>query len=133
MLTFNLKYFGLAVLLFIVEVVIAVYINDTFVRPYFGDFLVVILLYCFVKSFCKAPVKAVALSVLLFAYMVEVLQYFKFVKHLGLEKSKLANVILGNSFAWNDLLAYTLGVLFVLLIEKMTLLSGGKKVNAPST
>ncbi|MCW3110657.1 MAG: hypothetical protein JWQ09_5163 [Segetibacter sp.] len=126
MLTFRWKYFTLAILLFIVEVVIAAYVNDSFVRPYFGDFLVVILIYCFVKAFCNAPVKTVALLVLVVAYAMEVLQYLKFVKHLGLGKSKLANIILGNSFAWSDLLAYTLGILFVLAIEKVTLLAGVK-------
>lgn len=127
MLTFHWKYFALAILLFVVEVLIALYVNDSFVRPYVGDFLVVILIYCFVKAFFNATVKTVALLVLVFAYIVEFLQYFKFVKHIGLQKSKLANVVLGNSFAWSDLLAYTLGILLVLAVEKMALSTDRKK------
>ena len=123
MLKFNWKYFVLAILLFIVEVLIAVFVNDSFVRPYVGDFLVVILIYCFVKAFWKAPVKPAALAVLLFAYLIEVLQYFEFVKLLGLKHSKLANVVLGNYFQWIDMVAYTLGILFVLLLEKKAITS----------
>ena len=98
MVSFNPKYFTLAIVLFIIEVLIAVYLNDSFIRPSVGDFLVVILIYCFVKTFWRAGVKTVALSVLVFSYVVEVLQYFKFVKLLGLQNSRLANVILGNTF-----------------------------------
>jgi DNA integrity scanning protein DisA with diadenylate cyclase activity len=119
MIKFQWKYFGLAILLFVVEVLIALYINDSFIRPYFGDFLVVILIYCFLKSFWNARVKTVAISVLLFSYFVEISQYFKIVKLLGLQNSKLANISIGNSFAWVDMLAYTLGILFVLFVEKI--------------
>ena len=44
----------------------------------------------------------VALEVLIFAYAVEVSQYFNLIKHLGLEKSDIANVIIGHSFGWID-------------------------------
>lgn len=76
-----------------------------------------ILIYCFVKSFINTPVKATALAVLLFSYLIETLQYFHLVDLLGLEKSKTARIVIGTSFAWTDLLAYTLGILLVLIIE----------------
>lgn len=117
MFTFQLRYFILAILLFVIEVLIAVFVDDNFIRPYFGDFLVVILLYCFLKTFWNISVKMTALFVLLFAFTIEVLQYLKFVKFVGLQDSKVANVVLGNSFAWSDIIAYTLGVLAVLAVE----------------
>lgn len=116
---FSRKFFVLTVLLFITEVLIAVYVHDSFIRPYFGDFLVVILLYCFVSTFLQAPVKPLAIGVLLFAYLIETLQYFNLVKHLGLQHSRLANIVIGNHFEWTDILAYTLGVLFILLLDKL--------------
>ncbi len=58
-----------------------------------------------------------ALVALLFSYAIEALQYFKIVEIVGLEKSKFARVIIGTSFSWVDILAYTLGIVFVLLIE----------------
>ena len=80
---FNKTYFALAVLLFIIEVLIALYQHDNFVRSYGGDFLVVILLYCFIKSFIVKPVIKTAIAVLIFAYSVEISQYFHLIKLLG--------------------------------------------------
>ena len=107
-----------ALLLFITEVLIALFVHDQFIRPYIGDFLVVILIYCFVKSFLNTPVVPTALGVLVFAYTVELLQYFRIVELLGLQHSKAARIIIGSSFEWQDLLAYTLGILVVVLVEK---------------
>ncbi len=114
---FHRKYFFLLILLFATEVFIAVYLHDALIRPYGGDFLVVILIYCFVKSFLNTPVMATALAVLLFSYLIETLQYFHLVDMLGLEKSTIARIVIGTSFAWTDLLAYTLGVLLILTVE----------------
>jgi len=118
MFRFQKSYFFLFLLLFITEVIIAVFVHDSFIRPYVGDFLVVILIYCFVKAWIDAPVKTTAVAVLLFAYTIEVLQYCSLVKYLGLEHSRLANIIIGNSFAWSDMIAYTLGILLVVLLER---------------
>ena len=119
MLKFNKTYFILTALLFITEVVIGVYVHDSIIRPYGGDFLVVILLYCFVKSFINLPVKTCVIAVLLFAYVVEVSQYFKLVVWLGLKHSVWANILLGNSFSWTDMLMYTLGMLVVVMVERV--------------
>jgi hypothetical protein len=121
MFRFQKNYFFLTVLLFCIEVFIAIYVKDAFVRPYVGDLLVVILLYCFFKSFWSASVTTVSLVVLIIAYMMEVAQYFNLVHHLGLQHSRLAKIILGSAFEWIDLLAYTLGIVLVLWIEKRRL------------
>ena len=118
-LTFNRSYLALTVLIFIIEVLIAFYVQDNFIRPYAGDFLVVVLIYCFVRSFLHAPVVPVAIGVLAFSYLVETLQYFNVVKLLGLEHSRVANVVIGNYFTWHDIIAYTLGGAFVVLAEKI--------------
>lgn len=118
MFRFHQTYFLLTVLLFITEGLIAVYVNDRFIRPYFGDFLVVVLLYCFVRSFFAMPVFMVLLGVLVFSFCIEIAQYFQLVKHLHLEDNKLAKTVIGSSFEWIDLLAYTLGILFTWLVEK---------------
>lgn len=106
------------VILFITEVLIALFLHDSFVRPYVGDFLVVILIYCFVKNFLNISVIKLAIATLLFAYLVEMLQHFQLVNYLGLQNSQLAKTILGSSFEWSDMLAYTLGIILVVLVEK---------------
>lgn len=117
MLVFNKKYFLFALILFIIEVLIAVFVRDRFIRPYFGDYLVVILLYCAVKAFIKAAPLKVAAGVLLFSYTIEVLQYFSIVDRLGLSGNVIARTVIGYGFEWWDLLAYTLGIVTVLLLE----------------
>ena len=104
--------------MFLIEVLFALYLHDRIIRPYIGDVLVVIMIYCFVKTFHNGSVTIIALSVLLFAYMVEMLQYFKLINYLGLQNSKVANIILGNSFEWIDMMAYTVGIAIVLCVER---------------
>jgi hypothetical protein len=115
---FQKKYFILTLLLFVTEVLIALYMNDDFVRPYVGDFLVVILLYCFLKSFLPIRTLTLAIVVLVFAYTLEVAQYFQLANHLGLPDRSIFRIIIGSSFEWSDMLAYTLGIILVLCIEK---------------
>jgi hypothetical protein len=119
MLTFNKIYFGIAVLIFMIEVLIAVFVTDNFVRPYVGDVLVVILIYCFIRSFLHLPVFPLAIGVLIFSFIIESLQYLNMVERLGLEKSPIARTVMGTSFTWIDLLAYTAGIAIVMVVEKM--------------
>jgi hypothetical protein len=115
---FNSTYFVLSVILFAAEVLIALYLRDAYIRPFGGDFLVVILIYCAVKSFLRCTVNRAVIFVLLFAYVIEILQYFHLVNLLGLEHSAIARIVLGTYFAWTDMLMYTLGMLLVWLIER---------------
>ena len=127
MLTFNKKYFLLAVLLFITEILIALYVRGTIVRPYVGDMLVVILIYCFVKAFINAPVMPVAVFVLLFSFTIEFLQYIGIVDMLGLQKSPVARTVIGTLFEWIDMIAYIAGIVIVLIAEKVTLASSRRR------
>lgn len=121
MLTFNKNYFSLAFLIFSVEVLIALFVRDNFVRPYLGDVLVVMLIYCFVKSFFNLPVFMLAVGVMAFSVTIEFLQYINIVETLGLEKSAIARTIIGTSFAWIDILAYGVGIVIILFVEKSLL------------
>jgi hypothetical protein len=118
MLTFNKNYFGLAIVIFCIEVLIALYVDDNFVRPYFGDVLVVILIYCFLKSFLRLPVLATTVFVLAFTLTIEFFQYLNVVEKLGLQESRIARTVIGTSFAWHDILAYVVGIVIVLVGEK---------------
>lgn len=113
----NKRYLALTIILFITEVLIGVYVRDNFIRPFGGDFLVVILIYCFVKSFFNWPVIKTAIGVLVFSYMVEMLQYFKIVNLLGLKQNLVARIIIGTSFSWVDMACYTAGIALVLVAE----------------
>jgi len=117
MFRFYRSYFLFTLLLLTAEFLIGLYVHDAFIRPYGGDFIVVILIYCFVKTFVDMPVLPAAGLVLCFSYAVEFSQYFHLVDHLGLQNSKTARLLLGTSFSVIDLLLYTLGALLVILVE----------------
>ena len=115
---FKLHYFLFTILLLLLEICIALYVHDNFIRPYIGDVLVVMLIYCFIKSFFDFPVVPTAIAVLIFSFLIETLQYFKIIYLLGLQHSKLARVIIGTSFAWEDIIAYIAGIVLILILEK---------------
>jgi hypothetical protein len=71
-----------------------------------------------VRAFFKTPVMATCVGVLLFSYIVEITQYFNLVYVLGWGNSRTARILMGTHFSFIDLLAYTLGIGLVILIEK---------------
>ncbi len=117
MFKFHPRYFYATVLLFLIEVFIGVFIHDSFIRPFGGDVLVVILIYCFVKSFWKIRPNVAITGVFIFACIVEWLQYLNIIDILGIRQYKLLVIILGSSFDWNDILAYATGSAILLWWE----------------
>ncbi len=112
------QYAVAALLLLLIEIAIALFVHDRFVRPYIGDVLVVILVYCSVKSVKPSlPWRSTAIAVLLFAFAIEGLQYLKLVRLLGLQHNLLARTIIGTDFAWADLWCYVAGIALVWWIE----------------
>lgn len=118
MFRFHKTYLLFSLLLFITEVLIALFLDDRFVRPYAGDFLVVILLYCFLRGFLNASRTKLAVAVLLFACVIEAAQYVHVLNYLGAEHNRIVRTVLGSSAEWSDVLAYALGVAAVLLIDR---------------
>ncbi|RYY46962.1 MAG: DUF2809 domain-containing protein [Chitinophagaceae bacterium] len=117
MVSFNSRYFASFLILLIVEVFIALYVRDEIVRPHIGDVLVVLLVYCFVKTFWNGPVVKTIICVLIFAYVIEIGQYFQLVKLLGLQQYPIARVVIGTSFSWIDIIAYSVGAIILYLLE----------------
>ena len=114
---FSRKYFICTLILLITEVLIAAFMHDSFIRPTFGDFLVVILMYCGWRSFIRSNYRVATITVLLISYIIEVSQYFHLIAILGLKGSVLAQCILGSGFAWGDMIAYTMGAMLIWLVE----------------
>jgi Protein of unknown function (DUF2809) len=117
MIVFNSRYFYATIFLFLVEVFIGAFVRDSFIRPFGGDVLVVILIYCLVKSFWNVPTTKTAIAVFGFACAIEGLQYLQIVDRLGLRKYPLLAIIIGTSFAWEDILAYAAGCGIILWWE----------------
>ena len=97
---FNYKYYLTTIFLFLAEASIATIFKDIiWLRAYFGEVLVVILIYTFMLTFLDIKNKMLLnIGVFLFACVIEFAQYFHFAEWLGLKDNKIAMIILGNSF-----------------------------------
>ncbi|RZK33702.1 MAG: DUF2809 domain-containing protein [Pedobacter sp.] len=116
-LTFNLKFLFIFIAIFIVEVSIAKFLHDAYIRPFGGDVLVVVLIYAFLRIFLKMNYKNLAFYVLIFSFVIEFLQALHYVNWLGLQDSKFWTIVLGTYFSVYDLLAYFVGYLICLLFK----------------
>lgn len=113
----RLIYGLLFLILLATEVCIALFVHDDFVRPYFGDVLVTVLICAFCRIFVPEKVRLLPLYVFLFAAAVEIAQYFDFVKLLGLENSAFFSVLMGRVFSVYDLVCYGAGCLLFVAME----------------
>ena len=86
------KYLCAFIAVFIIEAIIAVFIHDNFIRPYLGDVLVVVLIYCFIKTFVRNETNLLPLYIFIFAVLVELGQYFNLAKLLGLSDYKISDM-----------------------------------------
>ena len=116
-MTFNYKSFLVFICLFLTEVLIAKFVTQPFIRYWFGDFLVVIMIYYFVKTFVRTKPLYIAVFVLIFSFSIEFLQMSNLLEVMNLKNNKIANLILGNTFSVSDLLAYFLGIISILILE----------------
>lgn len=91
------------------EFCIALFVNDSFIRPYVGDVLVTFLLCCLCRVIIPCQVRLLPLFVFVFSALVEIGQYFDMVALLGLADNRLLSVLLGRTFSWLDLLCYAVG------------------------
>ncbi|GAA4959509.1 DUF2809 domain-containing protein [Algibacter aquimarinus] len=116
-LQINKNYFAFSVVLLIAEVLIAVYLKTGFIRHTFGDYLVVILLFCLIKSFTNTNSFVIAIGVLCFSFLIEFLQLVNIIQLLNFQNNHLIKIILGTTFQITDLVAYTVGIITIIIFE----------------
>ena len=115
----SLKYLCAFFMILAIEVMIALFAVDNFIRVYLGDVLVVVLIYTFVKTFVRSEMKLLPLYIIIFAVLVEIGQYFHFVDWLGLGNYVVARIILGTTFDAKDLVCYFVGCACIALFERI--------------
>ncbi len=106
---FSLRYLAATLALLCVLVAIAVFVHDGFIRHFVGDVLVVVLMFTTTRTFLVVDHKKLVLALVGFSFLVEFGQYVHLVEMLGLERYRLARIVIGSTFDWMDLLAYTMG------------------------
>ena len=114
----RVKYFIGFIIVFLIEVFIAVYVHDNFIRPYIGDILIIICIYLFAKTIFLNKLKHLSLYVLILAIVVEVMQYFN-LANLIANNNRVMKIILGSTFDIKDIICYVIGYIIIVLTEKM--------------
>ena len=95
--------------IFLIELLIALFVRDKFIRPYVGDMLVVVLLYTCIRIVLPEKPRLLPLYVFLLSTCVELLQGMNIVERLGLQDSRFFSILIGTTFDVRDIVCYGVG------------------------
>ena len=109
----RLLYAAAFALLFCTEVIIALFVHDSFVRPYLGDVLAVVTVYCGARIVFVSKPKFLSVWVTALAFAVELLQLTDLSECVG----SVFTVILGATFDFADLLCYAVGGILTAILD----------------
>lgn len=107
----------LFIVILITEILIALFVHDNFVRPYIGDMLVTVLICSFARFFIPEKIKIMPILVFIFSALVEIGQYFDFVKLLGFDDNVFISTLLGRTFSVADLICYGVGCVLFAIVD----------------
>lgn len=106
-----------ALVIFFIEVFIALFIKDSLIRPYIGDALAVALVYTSLRAVTPLSLWPAIILTLAIALVIELGQLFDIAAALGLGGNQLARIVLGGAFDPMDFAAYGAGALLVVAVE----------------
>jgi hypothetical protein len=108
-----------AAILLVLEIGIAAFMHDRFIRPYGGDMLAVVLVYAGLRAITPMGVKTATLSALAVAFAIEFGQLFHVLELIGLGHNRIARIVLGGVFDVQDIACYVVGALCVWAVETL--------------
>lgn len=123
----RIGYLLATVLFFIVELLIALFVRDKFIRPYVGDMLVVVLIYTLLRIIFPERPRLLPLYVFIFSTIVELVQAINIVGLLGLQDNRFFRILIGTTFDIKDIVCYATGCILCGLWE-IRLWKCGKKL-----
>lgn len=86
-----------------------------------GDFLYAVMIYFLIRTiFIHQKTIHLAILSLLICYCIEFLQLYQAEWIVALRKTLFGRYVLGQGFLWSDILAYTFGIAFAYLIDKIS-------------
>ena len=100
----------------VTEVLIALFIHDSFIRPYVGDVLVVAVVYLFLRIFIPEKYPWLPAAVFVFAAAVEFSQYLGLTDRLGIT-NPILRIALGSVYDTTDIVCYGIGCAFLAAYE----------------
>ena len=113
----RIKYLIAFTILLCIEILIAICVHDTFIRPYVGDLLVVVVLYCIVRVIIPDKYRLMPFWIFVFAAFIECLQYMKWVERFGIENNAFLRILMGATFDWKDIVCYGIGCILLGIYE----------------
>jgi Protein of unknown function (DUF2809) len=111
-------YFIAAVIILMIEIAIALGIGGAFIRGSVGDILVIVLIYCLLRTFPIFPPITAAITAVATGFLDEALQYINISERLRLQAGSILYIIIGNTFSPHDLLMYLMGGGLALTIDR---------------
>lgn len=115
-----------ALIVFLAEVAIALWVRDGFVRPYLGDVLAVILVYLMLRAVTTWRVIPAALAALAVGLAVEIGQAIDLLDIFGLSDYVVARVVFGTAFSVGDIFCYAAGAAIAVVGEYGRARSAGR-------
>jgi hypothetical protein len=116
---FHPRALAAATVLFAVEVCIATVFRPVlWVRGFAGDAIAVVLVYYIFKTFVRAPPLRLAVAALFTGYALELAQAAAHFARFHVE-NRILRIVVGATPDWWDVLAYTVGFVAVLLLERV--------------
>ncbi len=103
--------------LVIIEILIALFVHDSFIRPFGGDIIIVGVLYCFIRIIFPNKFRKIPFYVFIMALIVEIAQYFHFAELLGFDNNPILRTALGTTFSFIDIICYGIGALICLVAQ----------------
>lgn len=94
--------------------------NIQFIRNTVGDFLVVICIYSFIKTFRpEFNPFFLASAVFTFAITIEYVQYYNSIHKTLTTDGTFVQLTLGSTFDYMDIIAYFLGLFFIYIFDTL--------------
>ena len=115
------RYFIIFLVLSAVIILIALYADDDFVRPYLGDAAAAAAVFFLACAAFKKTPKLLVLYVFIFTVIVELMQFFNVLALVGLSENRALSVIAGSTFDFADILCYAAGCLSAELLRRLIL------------
>jgi hypothetical protein len=114
----RVEYASAAFLIFLMEIAIALFVRDRWVRPHGGDVLAVMLVYAVLRVTGRLGMIGAAATALAIGVALEIGQALDIIDRIGLGGSAIARIVLGTQFEWWDILAYLAGAVLGALIDQ---------------
>ena len=100
-----------------IEVLIALFVHDSFIRPFVGDILVAAVIYYFIRIFCPIGIKHLLLYIFVFSLIIEFMQLFGLTKLISAD-NRFLEILLGSSFSIWDIICYAAGCVITGIVER---------------